>query len=264
MKLLVVMLAGLALLGPAPHASPSGSTGSLPRRHLLATLVAGGQGAPNVQSIQGVFGAPSTFATHTQLTGYGFRFGPSDGQFGAIPGPNGTYTFYGAAGANNACAGAPNAIEGAFTFTGTLNQVTGGNGCQRLFGPGDGPAGWIFDRDYAGGGQVVPFASGDKSGYLMVFHGEFHWSNAATADQQCAGLTCFYSSLGLAVSTDGGKTFTVVGAGSPAQPAFIGFHRQRYQYAGRVRLVGRRRRRRQPARQPACRSKQRLLLPVLR
>src|ERR1700680_641518 len=38
---------------------------------------------------------------------------------------------------------------GAFSFTGTLDQVTGNNGCKRLFGPGDGPAGWVFDRNYA-------------------------------------------------------------------------------------------------------------------
>jgi len=166
---------------------------------------------PSVAAISGVFGSPSTFATHAELAGYGFSFGPSDGTFGAIPAGNGSYTFYGSAGSTATCAGTPNAKSGAFMFTGTLDQVTGSNGCKRLFGPGDGPAGWVFDRDYAGGGEVVPFASGGKQGWLMPFHGEFWWSNPATADHKCGGVSCFYSSLGLAVSTDGGKTFQVVG-----------------------------------------------------
>ena len=110
-----------------------------------------------------VLSSPVTFATHTELESYGFSFGPSDGQFGAIPAGGMSYTFYGTAGSTSSCAGTPNVKEGEFTFTGTLDQVTGSNGCTRLVGPGDGPAGWIFDADYAGGGQVVRFAADDKT-----------------------------------------------------------------------------------------------------
>jgi hypothetical protein len=53
-------------------------------------------------------------------------------------------------------------------------------------GAGAGPAAWVFDRDYAVRGQIVPFSSGGKSGYLMPSHGEYHWTNAATANGQCA------------------------------------------------------------------------------
>ncbi len=171
-------------------------------------------------------GSPVTFATHTQLAGYGFQWGPSDGQFGAIPGTGNTYTFYGTAGSAASCAGSPS-TNGAFTFTGTLDHVSGSNGCKKLFGPGDGPAGWVFDRDYAGGGQVVKFASGGKSGYLMPFHAEYHWQNPATSNHECAvsgGTTvpCFYSGLGLAVSTDNGKTFQVVAQiMQPSQPLSV-------------------------------------------
>ncbi len=110
----------------------------------------------------GTFGSPVTFATHAELAGYGFSWGPSDGTFGAIPTSGSDYTFYGTAGAAASCTGTPN-VNGAFTFTGTLDHVAGSS-CRRLFGPGDGPAGWVFDKDYAGGGQVVRFSSGGQSG----------------------------------------------------------------------------------------------------
>ena len=76
------------------------------------------------------------------------------------------------------------------------------------------------------GKQVVRFAGGGKSGWLIPFHGEIWWQNPATPDHKCnvAGgsgskVKCFYSSLGLAVSTDDGKTFKVVGQIlQPSQP----------------------------------------------
>jgi hypothetical protein len=197
MKIVLLVLASLAFMRPTPV----------------------GQATPTSSTVQGVFGPAVTFATHSQLQGYGFSFGPSDGLFGAIPTGTGSYTFYGAAGTSPACAGTPSAKNGAFTFTGSLDHVTG-SGCRRLFGPGDGPAGWVFDRDYAGGGQVVRFASGDTNGWLMPFHAEFQWSNPATSDHKCGnGVPCFYGSLGLAASTDDGKTFHVVGQIlQPSQP----------------------------------------------
>jgi len=187
----------------------------------------GGATTPGIPNISMSFGSPLTFATHTQLAGYGFSFGPSDGQFGAIPASGMTYTFYGSAGSTASCAGSPS-VNGEFSFIGSLAQVTASN-CTRLFGPGDGPAGWIFDRDYAGGGQVVSFASGTTNGWLIPFHGEYHWINPATADGKCfvsgnAGseVPCFYGAIGLAVSIDDGKTFKVVGQiFQPSQPISV-------------------------------------------
>ncbi len=195
----------------------------------LALFKCGGGGGtmPGVPNIRGTFGAPLTFATHTQLAGYGFSFGPSDGQFGAIPSSGITYTFYGSAGSTALCSRSPS-VNGEFTFIGSLNQVTASN-CTRLFGPGDGPAGWIFDRDYAGGGQVVSFTSGTTNGWLIPFHGEYHWINSATADGKCfvigstgSEVPCFYGAIGLAVSIDDGKTFQVVGQiFQPSQPISV-------------------------------------------
>jgi hypothetical protein len=111
----------------------------------------GGGAVPEIPSIAGTFGSPVTFATHTALVSYGFSYyGPSDGQFGAIPASGMTYTFYGSA----ACS---STNKGEFSFTGTLDQVTDGN-CTNLFGPGGpggNPTGWIFDADYAGGGLPI-------------------------------------------------------------------------------------------------------------
>jgi hypothetical protein len=96
-----------------------------------------------------------------------------------------------------------------------------------LFGPGDAPAGWIFDKDYAGGGKVIRFVDGDKKGWLMPFHAEVHWQNPKTDNHLCdvnggSSVPCFYSSLGLAVSTDNGKTFKVVGQIlQPSQPMSV-------------------------------------------
>ena len=190
-------------------------------------------GAAAAQSLPSVkiasVGNPVTFATHAELERYGFSWGPSDGQFGAIPTGDGRYRFYGAAGSKSACAGTPNANNSAFSFTGTLDRVTGRNGCRRLFGPGDGPAGWVFDKDYAGGGQVVRFALDGKRGWLMSFHAEVWWQNPASPDRKCdvgggtgSKVPCFYSSLGLAVSTDDAMTFKIAGQMlQPSQPMSI-------------------------------------------
>lgn len=185
----------------------------------------GGPTGPVIPSIVGTFGTATTFATHAQLAGYGYSYGPSDGQFGAIRGSGGTYTFYGSAGSGASCAGTPS-LTGEYTFTGTLTQVSGSS-CTRLFGPGTGPAGWVFDSNYAAGGQVVWFRSGADSGWFIPFHSEYHWVNPSTADGKCyvngssAGgeVPCFYGGIGLAVSTDGAATFRIVGqVFQPSEP----------------------------------------------
>jgi hypothetical protein len=240
MRVLFLVLASLALLRPAPVASHAADAGSVFWSPPLYGIAPVAQATPAVPAIQGVFGTPVTFATHAQLQSYGFSYGPSDLQFGAIPAGNGSYTFYGAAGTSSACAGTPNAKNGAFTFTGTLDQVTGSS-CKRLFGLGDGPAGWAFDRDYAGGGQVVRFAGGSTSGWLMPIYGEFHWQNPATADHSCNSNGppfCLYTSIGLAVSTDDGKTFKVVGQiFQPSQPLSVVIGGGRTVYTGDGSLV---------------------------
>lgn len=171
--------------------------------------------------------APVVFATREQLAGYRFAWGPSDGTFGAIPAGDGKLTFFATGGSVFDCNQTRGANQGVFTFTGTLERVTGGDGCRKLFGPGYGPPGWTFDRNYAGGGQVVRFAAGGKSGWLMPFHAEWWWDNPARPDRKCAvgngsSVRCFYGSLGLAISTDNGRSFKVAGEiVQPSQPRSV-------------------------------------------
>jgi thiol-disulfide isomerase/thioredoxin len=221
-----------AALGLALIVAACASTPAAPKAPTPAPITAPGTSAApktlTLPDIHGVFGSPVTFATHNELESYGFAFGPSDGQFGAIPTGDNSYIFYGAGGSTAACAGTPRA-KGAFSFNGTLDHVIGGNGCTRLFGPGDAPQGWVFDRNYAGGGQVVRFEADGKRGWLMPFHGEVWWENPETSDHKCsvAGgsgskVECFYSTLGLAVSLDNGKTFQVAGQIlQPSQPMSV-------------------------------------------
>ena len=235
---LVGLILILVICAPAAAAVTAVATNSSPSQTPAPTSVspsvmpgasAGVQATAPAPGVRGVFGSPVTFATHDELASFGFNAGPSDGQFGAIPAGGANYVFYGFAAPSNTCAGTKKGA-GAFSFTGTLDHVTGSNGCRRVFGRGDGPQGWIFDRDYAGGGQVVRFALNGQSGWLMPFHGEAWWQNPDTPDHKCnvsqgATVPCFYSALGLAVSTDESKTFKVVGEIlQPSQPisAFSG------------------------------------------
>jgi hypothetical protein len=205
--------------------------GMISRLFAGAIVAATSAGAVSAQTLPSIkvasVSSPTTFATHAELERYGFSSGPSDGQFGAMPVGGGRYRFYGTAGPTPACAGVPNAKFAVFGFTGTLDHVTGGSdGCRRLFGRGDGPVGWAFDRDYAGGGQVVRFGLGGRRGWLMLFHAEAWWQNLASSDRKCdvvggsgSKVPCFYSSLGLAVSTDEGETFKIAGQIlQPSQP----------------------------------------------
>ena len=174
--------------------------------------------APTTPTLTYTASAPTVFMRQQELWGYGFQWGPSDGPFGAIPLGEDRYRFFGAAGGGRRCP--PTAWkEGVFSFTGTLDRVTGGDGCRILIGAGDGPSGWLFNANYSGGGQLIRFAAHGQSGWLMTFRGEYHWKNPASPNGLCegggaafaGGVPCYYSTLGLAVSTDGGKTFKVAG-----------------------------------------------------
>jgi len=140
------------------------SIGAASATALMATW-AGTGAAQTLPSIKiASVGNPVTFATHAELDRYGFAWGPSDGQFGAIPIGDGRYRFYGAAGSTSSCAGSPNVSNSAFTFTGTLDRVSGGDGCRKLFGPGGGPVGWVFDKDYGEAGRSCASRSAASAG----------------------------------------------------------------------------------------------------
>ncbi len=192
------------------------NTRRLPRLALLLLIACGGGKSSSVAPDAGAgftitLGPVSTFATRAQLEANGFTWGPSDGTMGAVV-VGGSYTFFGSAHGSAACTGSPNA-QGTFRFTGTLDQLTGlpASQCKALFTLGAAPSGWVFDRDYAGGGSVVPFQNGSTSGLLMAYHGEVHWRNPTAPDGLCNSVPCFYGGIGLAVSLDGGASFRSVG-----------------------------------------------------
>ncbi len=222
-----ILLSVICVLSLLPQAVDAGNHLITASAAVIAT--ADTSTGADLPTITGEFGSPITFGTHGEFASYGFGWGPADGQFGAIPRENMSYTFYGSGASAATCPDAAHVKdrEGVFAFTGKLNHVTGGNGCAKLFGPGDGPAGWIFDRDYAGGGKVIRFDDGNRRGWLMPFHAEIHWQNPSTPNHLCevkggTSVPCFYGSLGLAVSTDDGKTLKVVGQIlQPSQPMSV-------------------------------------------
>jgi hypothetical protein len=62
-----------------------------------------------------------------------------------------------------------------------------------------------YDRDYVGGGPVLALTNGTDHALALVYHSEFHWG------PKCNGAPCFYGTLGMAISTDGGDHFTKLG-----------------------------------------------------
>ena len=167
----------------------------------------GGGGSSAVQTSAKAFavqlGSESTILSSAQRTALGFQFGPPDGNLGVVR-AGGVYTFFAAALASATCAGTP-LVQGTYRLGGTLSQLDGSFGCAASMTAGNDPNGYSFDRDYAGGGPTIPITGPQgQSGLLQAYHGEWHGGLCGTG-------TCFYASLGLAVSTDGGATFSKLG-----------------------------------------------------
>jgi hypothetical protein len=108
------------------------------------------------------------------------------------------------AAADGGRAGAPE--QGSILLTGALDHLVplqGGEAEASLHGPAD-PGGAFteaFERDYVGGGPLLWDAHSDT--LLHAYHAEYHFDRGRGAD--------FYSSIGLAVSRDGGRSFSRLG-----------------------------------------------------
>ncbi|MGD0942045.1 MAG: hypothetical protein ABR905_20310 [Terracidiphilus sp.] len=147
----------------------------------------------------------TTLLNDAQRTSLGFAFGPPDGTIGVILNA-GTYSFYVPARSSTACAGTPS-TEGTYRLGGSLTGFNSSYGCTALISPAMGdPNGYTFDRDYSGGGPVLPvISSAGAPGMLHIYHGEYHGGVCKNTSE------CFYASLGMAISTDGGDTFRKLG-----------------------------------------------------
>jgi len=148
----------------------------------------------------------SIVLTTAQRGSLQFQFGPPDGTIGVVK-EGEAYTFFMPAASSASCKGTPS-TGGTYRFGGSLASFRAIHGCSAALSSRQGadPNGYTFDRDYAEGGPVlaVHSASG-AAGLLHIYHGE--WQGG-----RCSGLgKCFYSSLGLALSNDGGASFAKLG-----------------------------------------------------
>ena len=128
-----------------------------------------------------------------------------DGSVTCFPKPGGSYLWLGAWNASNVggtlCLTSPDLVTAP---TPAFVDATGKPAPSLRRGAlQPSPDGSDFDRDYAGGGSILPVKMPDHSTvWLHSYHGEKHW------EQGPAGL---YAGIGLAVSRDRGKSFTKLG-----------------------------------------------------
>jgi hypothetical protein len=176
---------------------------------LLVCSCGGSESTPN--TVPGNFTVQldpeNVVLTTSQRSAFGFDYGPPDGTLGVLLDGN-TYTFFASAHSSATCAGTPSA-QGTYRLGGTLSALTAPYPCAASIqssGAGDpDPNGYTFDRDYAGGGPVLAVTSGTSNALVHIYHGEWYGGTCKVSG------TCFYSSLGMAVSTDGGATFSKLG-----------------------------------------------------
>jgi hypothetical protein len=162
------------------------------------------------------FGPASVVSTAAERESLGFRFGYVDGVLGAINRGDAGYTFYVSGHTEPAeagtCTGAhatPN-TQGSYRIGVSPSSITTNYGCEALIANSgnvvpDGGLTGPFDRDYVGAGPVFAVSGGGSVAHGLLYHAEFHWGPT------CNGAPCFYGTLGLAFSTDGGVTFTKYG-----------------------------------------------------
>jgi hypothetical protein len=174
----------------------------------------------------------SVVSTHAQRAALGFRFGYVDGVMGAVNEGDAGYVFFASghtalpeAGTCTGPAATPD-TQGAYRIGVATDVITQNFGCRALIAnSGDGvPDGSVlgaYDRDYVGGGPVLSVTSGTSHALVLIYHSEFHWGPT------CNNAPCFYGTLGMAISVDGGATFTKLGEiiqPAISRPAWIGAH----------------------------------------
>ncbi len=146
---------------------------------------------------------PEVFLSTTQLHKMGFVYFPDGSIFPGLIQGNINY-FAANGGANNDPLQGTIVLDG--NFQPLFHQGSGQPVASLRSGllqppPPDGiPFDSAFDHDYAGGGPV--FWDQTSSSLIQIYHGEYHFNGVAQD---------FYTSLGLAISSDEGKTFKKLG-----------------------------------------------------
>jgi hypothetical protein len=177
-----------------------------------------------------VLGAPQVVSTYEQRQKFGFQFGYTDGVMGSVADQE-SYLYFGSAKSDsdycNSQGDTPQ-TQGVYRLAPDaedplrIHKVK----CRALLRPsgihpGVHPHGIMgpFDRDYLGGGPVMRVSDGQHSGILIVYHAEFQYGQPRSGK-----ANLFFGTLGMAVSTDNGKTFQKLGQiiqPHPSRPEWI-------------------------------------------
>lgn len=187
-------------------------------------------GPAQAGSIKLSLGSSQVVSTYQERKRFGFQFGYADGVMGGVTDDD-NYLYFGSAkSAFASCnlAGSSPLTQGVYKLV-----PDGGNPlriakvkCRALLrpsgrNPGSHPQGLIgpYDRDYLGGGPVMRISDGQHCGILIVYHAEFQYGKPRPGK-----ANLFFGTLGMAISTDNGKTFRKLGQiiqPHPSRPQWI-------------------------------------------
>jgi hypothetical protein len=168
----------------------------------LLLMAGAGRAQSPAPSVSIRLGPAQTVLSLALRQALGFAFGPPDGYLG-VERRNDRYSFFVSAKSNTDCA-TPQ-TQGSYRLGGDLAEFNDYYGCAAVLEIGGAPDGYSFDRDYAGGGPITEFADHGRQTLLLVYHGEWH------PGPDCNSVPWFYSSLGMAVSWNGGAHFASLG-----------------------------------------------------
>src|ERR1700754_660328 len=182
----------------------------------MSIMAAAQTAVPIPPAIQ--LGKAHLVATYAKRSSQGFEFGYVDGVMGGVKGPNG-YQFYGSAksaffscslGGNTprtqgVYALSASAADPVHTFSAKCRALLQPSGKNPGMLPAKGPIVITgpYDRDYLGGGPAMRISDSTHSGILLIYHSEFQYNRNPIP----GGANMFFGTLGMAVSTDNGKTF---------------------------------------------------------
>jgi len=181
--------------------------------------------SPHAGDIKLSLGNPKIVSTYQQRKRFGFMFGYTDGVMGSVP--NGKNFLYFGSAKTGPCtsqlAGLTPLTQGVYKLVpapGNPLRIAQAE-CRALLKPSGqnpgvnitpcttpvtGPFAGPYDRDYLGGGPVMRISDGQQEGILIIYHSEFQYGEPREGK-----ANLFFGTLGMAISSDNGKTFQKLG-----------------------------------------------------
>jgi hypothetical protein len=174
-----------------------------------SAVVSAAQASAAPASPKLVLGGPQVVSTYQERYRFGFDFGYVDGVMGGVKASSG-YQFFGSAksGLSNCSLGGNTPrIQGVYPLTASADDPvqTFSAKCHALLSPSGRPG--AYDRDYLGGGPAMRITDGTHHGILITYHSEFQYGGP----RKPGYAPLFFGTLGMAISTDDGKTFEKLG-----------------------------------------------------